>query len=81
MSFLKLAFFLAASLSWFGCRTPPLVETCLIGDDGCICSDPRKPEGEQDYTLSWDECRNYVARSADSELLLRQWGERNCNGR
>lgn len=60
------------------CRTPPLTEVCIVGDAGCVCSDPRRPDGEQDYVLTFEECRNFVARSPESEQILRRWALENC---
>ena len=66
------------SIASGSCRTMPVTETCLIGDAGCLCIDPRRPDGEQEYTLTFDECRNYVARSAESEIKIIEWLEAHC---
>lgn len=60
------------------CRTLPVTETCLIGDAGCLCVDPRRPDGEQEYTLTFEECKNYVARSIESEIQIAEWMEAHC---
>ena len=64
-----------------GCRTAPIVEVCLLGEAGCVCSDPRLPAGAQDYVLTFEECRNYIARSPESEEILRRWALENCRSR
>ncbi len=79
VSWLAWVAFLGVSLS--GCRSVPITEVCLVGDAGCVCSDPRRPEGEQEYILSFEECRNFVARSPESEKLLRRWALENCRGK
>lgn len=71
-------FVVCLSIALASCRTLPEVETCLIGDAGCLCIDPRLPEGEREYTLTFDECRNYVARSAESEVKILEWMEAHC---
>lgn len=60
------------------CRTMPMTETCLIGDAGCLCIDPRLPDGEQEYTLTFEDCKNYVARSAESEIKIIEWMGEHC---
>jgi hypothetical protein len=54
---------------------------CLLGEVGCVCSDPRLPAGAQDYILTFEECRNYIARSPESEEILRRWALENCRSR
>lgn len=76
VSWLVWVAFLGVSLP--ACRTPPLTEVCIVGDSGCVCSDPRRAEGEQEYVLSFEECRNFVARSPESEQILRRWALENC---
>lgn len=73
---LSLGFFLAVSFA--GCKSLPVTEVCIIGDSSCICVDPRKPEPEREYELTFEQCRNYVARSPQSEKIIRDWAARNC---
>lgn len=70
--------YLSGLLLLNGCKTLPEVENCLIGDAGCICLDRRLEEGSQSYILTFDECRNYVARSIDSEKEIHLWIKENC---
>jgi hypothetical protein len=67
-----------ASLSLSACKNVPEVETCIVGDGECICFDPRLPQGKQDYVLTLEECRNFIARSSESEMQILHWMERHC---
>lgn len=78
-SLLAWAVILGASLP--ACRSVPITEVCLVGDVGCVCNDPRRPEGTQDYILTFEECQNFVARSPESEQILRRWALDNCRGK
>ena len=50
---------------------PPEVENCLLGDEGCICLDPRI--SEDPYVISFDECRNYHLTNPDDFATLKKW--------
>lgn len=76
-SLLALVAFLASVPA---CRPPPAVEVCIVGESGCVCSDPRLPDGAQDYTLTFEQCRNFIARSPESEQTIRRWVVENCRG-
>jgi hypothetical protein len=70
----------------FGRRTPipytqPVRESCMVGEAGCVCFDPRRPEGEQHYTLSFEACRNYIAYHPSEYDTLQEWISRTCYGR
>jgi len=44
------------------CNDPdqrPVGELCLIGNQGCVCNDPRKTP--PNYVISFDECLNFIA--------------------
>ena len=55
-----------------------MTEVCIVGDSGCICHDPRLDESARDYVLTFAECANFIARSPDSERIIREWALRNC---
>jgi hypothetical protein len=60
-------------------RQPPR-ELCILGDSGCICFDPRLPEGKQSYVLTYAECRNYVATNPADYDAGQEWISRQCFG-
>ncbi len=69
----------AIILSLNGCATPPPPgEDCIVGDAGCVCFDPTKPKGKQDYILSFKDCVNYVAESAARRDQLEKWAMSVC---
>jgi hypothetical protein len=64
-----------------GCRhlqTFPQVPRCLIGEAGLICYDPKEDE---DFILSFDEGRNYIAVSPESYEIIKEWIERRLHGK
>ncbi len=56
-----------------GCKTFPVKPVCLVGDSGCVCHDARLPKPQQDYTLPFDKCLNYVCTDPDSYIDMRLW--------
>ncbi len=68
-------------LALSSCRTVssfPKVERCLIGDEGLLCYDPKEDEN---YVLSFEESKNYVAISPESYEILKEWIERRLHGK
>ena len=61
-NFLK-SFLILIAINLAGCPAhgPPLIEECILGDAGCLCYDPRLPKEEQEYTLVYEDCKNYIA--------------------
>lgn len=60
-------------------RQPPR-EICILGDTGCVCFDPRLPEGQQSYVRPYPECRNYIATNPIDYDAGQEWVSRNCFG-
>lgn len=55
------------------CGKPPKGPVGLVGDEGCIIHDASRPEGKQDFTLSFAECaKGYIATTPDYDRILRQ---------
>lgn len=80
MNLQTLGIFLLSALLLNGCRSAPITEICIVGDDGCLCFDPRLAPEHQEYSLTFPQCKNFVARSPDSEARIREWASRNCKG-
>lgn len=58
-----------------GCRSaPPVVEWCIIGDEGCICTDQRI--GKEPYVRPFPECVNYIATNPTDFQSIMEWGMR-----
>lgn len=57
-----------------GCKTAPVVETCLIGETSLICHDPRRDPS--DYELSFELARDYFATNVDDLNALLEYCER-----
>lgn len=80
----------ALALSGAKCAIrPPMIELCINGDAGCICSDPRLepgdfPEGAtplpggREYLRPYKQCLNYIGTSPSDYDLLEQWSVRKC---
>lgn len=86
--FLSLSVGLSASgcAHAFGRHTPipytqPARVSCMVGESGCVCFDPRLPVEEQHYTLSFEACRNYIAFDPSEYDTLQEWISRTCYGR
>lgn len=64
---------------------PPVVELCVIGENGCICTDKRMPVPT--YGKSMKECLNYLATNPRDYAEIRRWTEEivsdleKCEGR
>lgn len=58
----------------------PPREVCFIGEYGLPCYDPRKPEGEQVYTLTFEAGRNYQAMNPVDYQAHQDWIQKNCWG-
>lgn len=61
------------------CQSIPLpkVGVCTNLSDSAICTDERRPEGEQEYYLYFDEMLGYQCTSPeDYEILLKDISEK-----
>jgi hypothetical protein len=67
---------LAVCLSLTGCKTAPKIEVCIIGDAGLLCFDPRKPDGEREYTRTYLQSYNYIATNPHDFQTLIEYCER-----
>ena len=52
---------------------PPKTELCVFGDSGGICTDPRKPRGEREYTLQFPDMLNYICTGPEDWDYSKQW--------
>lgn len=52
-----------------------MIGQCGVGFGKLACADLRNPEGEQTFTIEFDDARKlgYVCRSAADEVLLWNW--------
>lgn len=55
--------------------TFPKVPTCMVGDGGCVCYDPI---AQLDFTLTFEQCKNYIVYSPDNWNVINDWMERSC---
>jgi len=77
------------SMGMSSCRKHnfPMVERCIIGDDACLCFDPRLPRRQQEYDIPLAECVNYIATNPGDYDRIRVWTEEKieeleqCRGR
>ena len=71
--------------------TQPERASCMVGESGCVCFDPRLPEcpGEitatvplcRNYVLSFEQCRNYIVYHPSEYDTLQEWISDTCFGR
>lgn len=61
------------------CAVPekPRIETCIIGEEGLLCYDPRVPHDRQRYQKMFQdsmnyECTNPTDRSTELEYWMRK---------
>lgn len=59
------------------CLTPQPGPMCIVGESGCLCSDPTKDPS--DYELSFPNCVNFVVTTAQYFRKLRDWYARRCD--
>ena len=71
---------LLSLISFVSCKhlpPKPVTELCVNGDAGCICNDPRLPEGEQNYMVPYDQegCLNNISMTPESYRLYQEWAD------
>jgi len=50
---------------------PPVVERCILGDEGCVCIDRRIDD--EPYIIPYEECKNYIATNPSDYGALKKW--------
>lgn len=53
-------------------RKPPEIETCIMGNIGLICFDPRLPQDQQEYVIKYPIV-NYICTSPGDYEIYENW--------